>query len=61
MREPDANICWGGGDLTGYKSGTCLGTGKSWSALGCLQLVEQAWSDGLDGHPFRILFQVSSG
>ena len=54
MREQDANICWGGG-LTGYKSETCLSTGKSWSVVRSrvLQLVDQAWSDGLDGHPFR--------
>ena len=40
MREPDTNICWGGGGLTGYKCETC-------------EVVEQAWSDGLNGHPFR--------
>ena len=33
MREPDGNVCWGGG-LTGYKCETCLGTGKPWSGLG---------------------------
>ena len=37
MREPDVNICWGGG-LTGYKSETCLGTGKPWSGLGSYNL-----------------------
>ena len=38
MREPDVNICWGGGGLTGYKSETCLGTGKPWSGLGSYNL-----------------------
>ena len=28
----------GGGGLTGYKSVTCLGTGKPWSGLGSYNL-----------------------
>ena len=44
----------GGGGLPAYKCETCLGTGKPWSGRSReLQLVHQAWSDGLDGHPFR--------
>ena len=42
----------GGGGLTGYTSETCLGTGNLVRSR-VLQLVDQAWSDGLDGHPFR--------
>ena len=40
-----------GGGLTGYKSGTCLGTGKSWSGLGCYNLWNKPGL--MAGHPFR--------
>ena len=43
----------GGGGLIGYTCETCLGTGKSRSGLRVLQLVDQAWSDDLDGDPIR--------
>ena len=42
-----------GGCLTGYKCGTCLGTGKPFFRYREVQLVDHVWFDGLDGYPLR--------